>query len=182
MKIVVLTGSPRKNGNSAKLVAAFVDEAQKLGHEVTVFNTAYMKIAGCRDCGQCYKTGKPCATDDDFNKIAYAVEEAEGVVFASPLYWSGVSGFIKACIDRFCCFYLGERKIAKKGAMICCGDAATITALEHGFSGVFAIYRGLFRYFNGVHVGEVLVPGVSEPDDVLNTDGLERARELARKF
>jgi len=182
MKIVVITGSPRKNGNSAKLVEAFVDEARKIGHEVTVFNSAFMKISGCCDCRKCYSLGKPCVIDDDFNTLACAVEEAEGIVLASPMYWSGLTSHIKAVLDRCACFYIGKRKLGKKSAIISCCDAATVVALGSGFTGVFAIYRALIKNFNGVHVGEVIVPKVSNPDDVLKTDGLEQARELARKF
>ena len=70
MKIVVITGSPRKRVNSFAMTEAFVTEAKKKGHEITRFDAAFMKIGGCHACGTCYKTGKACSFDDDFNIIA----------------------------------------------------------------------------------------------------------------
>ena len=60
-KAVVITGSPRKGGNSFAMVDAFVDAAEKLGHEVTRFDAAFMKIGGCHACETCYSAGKECA-------------------------------------------------------------------------------------------------------------------------
>ena len=69
-KIVVITGSPRANGNSAAMAAAFVKAAEEKGHEVARFDAAMMNVGGCRACCGCFKSGKACAFDDDFNKIA----------------------------------------------------------------------------------------------------------------
>lgn len=60
-KVVVITGSPRKGGNSFAMVDAFVDAAEKLGHEVARFDAAFMKIGGCHACETCYSAGKECA-------------------------------------------------------------------------------------------------------------------------
>ena len=70
MKITVITASPRKNGNSFAMTKAFIDEAERLGHTVNRFDAAFMKIGGCHACQACYKTGKACSFDDDFNIIA----------------------------------------------------------------------------------------------------------------
>lgn len=69
-KIVVITGSPRKNGNSFAMTDSFIDSAIEKGHTVTRFDAAMMKIGGCHACETCYKTGKACSFDDDFNTIA----------------------------------------------------------------------------------------------------------------
>ena len=70
MKITVITGSPRKNGNTFALVDAFVKAAEARGHEIVRFDAAMMKIDGCHACMTCFKTGKACSFDDDFNIIA----------------------------------------------------------------------------------------------------------------
>ena len=84
-KIIVITGSPRKNGNSFAMTDAFIKEAEKKGHSVTRFDAAAMNVGGCHACETCYKTGKACSFDDDFNVIAPAVLEADVVVFSMPV-------------------------------------------------------------------------------------------------
>ena len=83
-KIVVITGSPRKDGNSFAMTDAFIRAAQAKGHTVTRFDAAMMKIGGCHACETCFKTGKACSFDDDFNLIAPAVLEADALVFTMP--------------------------------------------------------------------------------------------------
>ena len=84
MKIVVVTGSPRKHGNSFAMTDVFIREAERCGHTVKRFDAAFMKIGGCHACQTCFKSGKACSFDDDFNLIAPVILEADAVVFASP--------------------------------------------------------------------------------------------------
>lgn len=86
-KIVVITGSPRKNGNSFAMTEAFIKAAEKKGHTITRFDIATMNVGGCRACETCFKTGKACSFNDDFNTIAPAIQEADAVVFSTPVYW-----------------------------------------------------------------------------------------------
>ena len=86
-KIVVITGSPRRNGNSFAMTEAFIRAAEAKGHTVTRFDAADMKLGGCNACETCYKTGKACSFDDDFNTVAPAVLEADAVV--SPCRCTG---------------------------------------------------------------------------------------------
>ncbi|WP_300851916.1 flavodoxin family protein, partial [uncultured Bacteroides sp.] len=90
MNIVVITGSPRKNGNSFAMTAAFVRRAEELGHTIRRFDAAFLKIGGCRACETCYKTGKACSFDDDFNAIASAILEADVVVYTMSVYWYSI--------------------------------------------------------------------------------------------
>ena len=83
-KIVVLTGSPRKGGNSFAMTDAFIQAAEEKGHEVVRFDAAMMKVGGCHDCRTCYSTGMACTYDDDFNRIAPELETADAVVFTMP--------------------------------------------------------------------------------------------------
>jgi len=182
MKITVITGSPNQNGNSAKLVEAFTDESRKMGNDVTVFNTAFMKIAGCRHCGKCYTLGRPCVMNDDFNTIANAIDVSNAVVLASPLYWGSFTSQIKACIDRFACFYYSRHYSPKKCALIACCQGKSVITYDTGFSGMISTYLGIVQILSGVHVGMVLVPHVLDNDDILKTDGLKQARELAKLF
>ena len=66
-KIMVIKGSSRKGGNSNSMADAFIQAAKDLGHEVVECNAANMNLNGCHGCMTCYKTGKACSFDDDFN-------------------------------------------------------------------------------------------------------------------
>ena len=95
MKITVITGSPRKHGNSFAMTEAFIKAAEQRGHTIQRFDAAFMKIGGCHACMTCYKTGKACSFDDDFNLIAPAILESDAVVFSMPVYWYSIPAQIK---------------------------------------------------------------------------------------
>ena len=85
--IVVITGSPRRNGNSFAMTKAFTNACEAKGHSVTRFDAAFMNIEGCMACENCYKTNHACIAHDDFNTIAAAVEKADLVLLSCPVYW-----------------------------------------------------------------------------------------------
>ena len=130
-KVVVVTGSPRKNGNSFAMTDAFIQAAQAKGHTVTRFDAAMMKIGGCHACETCYKTGKACSFDDDFNTIAPAILEADAVVFTMPVYWYSIPAQIKGVIDRMFSFVVGGKSIAgKECAIIACCEEAEMDVMD----------------------------------------------------
>ena len=90
-RILVITGSPRRNGNSFAMTDAFVKAAEERGHSVKRFDAAMMKLGGCHACETCYKTGKACSFDDDFNIIAPEILEADAIVFTMPVYWYSIA-------------------------------------------------------------------------------------------
>ena len=100
MKIVVLTGSPHKNGTSNTLAREFIRGAEEAGHEVLRFDTAFLKIHPCIGCDHCGMNG-PCAFNDDMPKILDAILDSDMLVFATPIYYFGFSAQIKSAIDRF---------------------------------------------------------------------------------
>ena len=102
-KIVVLTGSPRRNGNSFAMTAAFIKAAEAKGHSVTRFDTAFMDIGFCHACMTCYKKGQPCSFKSDFNgAMADAILEADGIVFTTPVYWYSIPAQLKISSCRHC--------------------------------------------------------------------------------
>ena len=178
-KIVVITGSPRANGNSAAMAAAFVKAAEEKGHEVARFDAAMMNVGGCRACCGCFKRGKACAFDDDFNKIAPEIEAADAVVFTMPVYWYTMPAQIKAVLDKFYSFFVAGREIGgKKCALISCCEAED----EKTFDGVRFAYEQSVGLIGWQSVGEVLVPAVNAAGDIEKTDGCARAAALAELF
>ena len=178
-KIVVITGSPRKGGNSFAMTDAFIAAAQAAGHTVERFDAAFMKIGGCHACETCFKTGKACSFDDDFNIIAASILTADAVVFTMPVYWYSIPSQIKGVIDRIYSFCVAGKDIAgKQCALIACCEEEDMTVLD----GVRIPYERTIALLKWKSVGEVLVPGVLNRGDIQKTDGVARAAALAAKF
>ena len=175
-KIVVITGSPRKNGNSFAMTQAFIEAAEAKGHTVTRFDAAMKKIGGCHACETCYSTGKACTFDDDFNTIAPAILEADAIVFTMPVYWYSIPAQIKGVIDRIFSLVVGGKDIAgKECALITCCEEDDMTVMD----GVRIPIERMAALNKWKMVGEVLIPGVLNAGDIDKTDGCKKAAELA---
>ena len=178
-KIVVITGSPRKGGNSFAMTDAFISAAEAEGHEVTRFDAAFARLGGCHACETCFSTGKACSFDDDFNKIAPYIEQADAVVFTTPLYWYSYPSQIKAVIDKLYSLCVGKRQISgKKCALVACCEEEDVRVLD----GIKQPYERMIALLGWESVGEVLVPGVLNKGDIDRTDGCKRAAELAKSI
>ena len=178
-KMVVITGSPRKNGNSFAMTDAFMKAAESKGHTVTRFDAAMMNIGGCRACETCFKTGKACSFDDDFNRIAQAVLEADAVIFTMPVYWYSIPAQMKGVIDRLYSLVVGGKDIAgKECALIACCEEEDLTVLD----GVRIPMERTAALIKWKMVGEVLVPGALHAGDIEKTDGCKRVAALADAF
>lgn len=98
--IVILSGSPRKNGNTNLLCRQFQQGAEEAGHSVRFIPLAEKRIGFCRACDACMHNGGVCIQKDDMADILCAFQQADVVVLATPVYFYGVSAQMKACIDR----------------------------------------------------------------------------------
>ena len=178
-KIVVITGSPRKNGNSFAMTDAFIKSAEAKGHTVTRFDAAMKNVGGCRACETCFKTGKACSFDDDFNIVAPAVLEADAVVFTMPVYWYSIPAQIKGVIDRLFSFVVGGKDISgKECALITCCEEDDMSVMD----GVRIPIERSAALMKWHMVGELLIPGVLNVGDIEKTDGCKQAAALAEKF
>lgn len=178
-KIVVITGSPRKQGNSFAMTEAFIKAAEAKGHTVTRFDTSFMKIGFCHACETCYKTGKACSFDDDFNTIAPAILEADAIVFSTPVYWYSIPAQIKGVIDKLFSLVVGGKNIAgKECALITCCEEEDVSVMD----GVRIPIERSAALIKWDMVGEVLVPGVFEVGAINKTDGCAQAVALADKI
>lgn len=178
-KIVVITGSPRKDGNSFAMTDAFIQAAEAKGHQVTRFDAAMRRVGGCRACETCFKTGKACSFDDDFNAVAPAILEADAVVFTMPVYWYSIPAQIKGVIARLYSFCVAGKDVAgKECAMIVCCEEEDPSVMD----GVRIPLERSAALLNWKMAGEVLVPGVLKPGDIAKTDGCQQAAALAESF
>ena len=174
-KIIVLNGSPRKNGNTSALVKAFRDGAESAGHSVTEFWLGGMKINGCRGCCAGGKNPEsPCVQKDDMDQIYPAYKEADVVVLASPLYYWTISGQLKCAFDRLFAVaecdpnYTNPRK-----------ESALLMAAEgNGFEETVYWYDRLMGHIGWKDCGKVLCGGVMAVGDIEGKPELEEARRL----
>ena len=117
MKILVLNGSPRVNGNTAAMVNAFAEGAKEKGHEVTVVSVCQKKIAGCLACEYCHTKGNGrCVQNDDMQDIYPVLDEAEMIVLASPIYYHSFTGQLQCAVNRI--YALDKPKNLKKAALL----------------------------------------------------------------
>ncbi|MDE5593005.1 MAG: flavodoxin family protein [Clostridiales bacterium] len=175
-KIVVITGSPRKNGNSFAMTDAFIAAAQAKGHVVTRFDAAMQKVGGCHACETCFKSGKACSFDDDFNKLAPSILDADAVVFTTPVYWYSYPAQIKGVIDRLFSFCVAGKDVAgKECALITCCEEDDTSVMD----GVRIPYERTAALLKWKSIGEVLIPSVLNVGDINKTDGCKKSAALA---
>ena len=131
MKILVLNGSPRPRGNTAKMAAAFREAAEEAGHEVNVVDVCRKNISGCLACEYCHGKGHG--------------QYANMLILASPIYYHGISGQLKCAIDRFySALYPAAPGTLKKVAMfLSSGDPDMYEGAKFSFDGDFLGYLGL---------------------------------------
>lgn len=175
-KIVVITGSPRKNGNSFAMTEALIRAAEERGHSITRFDAAFQNVGICHACETCFQTGKACSFDDDFNVIAPAILDADVVVFSMPVYWYSIPAQIKCVIDKLFSFCVAGKDIAgKECALIACCEENDMSVMD----GVRIAIERSAALLKWTMVGEVLIPGVLNAGDIEKTDGCKQAAALA---
>ena len=146
MNILVLNGSPRPRGETAKMVAAFRAAAEGAGHTVTVIDVCRLNIHGCLACEYCHGKGQGvCVQKDDMQQIYEKLPETDMLVLASPIYYHNISGQLKCVIDRFyAALYPKAPERLKKAAMfLASGDADMDVGARFSFEGDFLGYLGL---------------------------------------
>lgn len=99
-KILVILGSPRKNGNTEILANSFIAGAEAMGNQIQKISLQGMKINGCFGCDYCSRNDGKCVQKDDMNILYDKLAWADIVVFASPLYFFGISAQLKTVVDR----------------------------------------------------------------------------------
>lgn len=114
MKITILNGSPRHNGNTQIMADTFAKAAQENGHTATVLNIANLHIRGCMDCKYCYSHEGKCVQDDDMKKVFAELSDTDLLVFASPVYWFDITAQLKTVIDRMYAWEVSDFRSTKQ--------------------------------------------------------------------
>lgn len=176
MKVLVINGSPRKDGNTALAVEEFVKTIEEQGIEAEVVRIGSMDIRGCIACNSCAARGC-CVFDDEVNVLAKQFEEADGLVVATPVYYASANATLIACLDRL--FYSTPfDKTMKVGASIAVarrgGCSATFDELNKYFT-ISGMPVASSQYWNSVH-------GRKLGDARGDLEGMQTMRTLARNM
>ena len=156
MKIAVFNGSPRKQ-NTAAMIDAFCEGAKAAGHEVEVYHVGRMNIAGCKGCEYCHTKGSgSCIQQDDFDKLLPAYRESDMIVFASPIYYFGMTAQTEAAIQRVYC--IGKPQKATKAALL-------LSAGSCGFESAIAQFEGYMDYAQIENAGVITAAGAENKSE-----------------
>ncbi|MDD6049687.1 MAG: flavodoxin family protein [Clostridiales bacterium] len=176
MKVLIINGSPRENGNTALALKEMAEVFAAQGVEAEIITVGNKAIRGCVACGGCKKKGQ-CVFDDAVNEVAPKFEAADGIVVASPVYYAGANATLMAFLQRL--FYSTPfDKTMKVGASVCIarrgGCSATYDEMNK-FFGISGMPIAASQYWNSVHGG---APGEAAQD----AEGLQTLRALARNM
>ncbi len=176
MKVLLINGSPKANGNTALALREMETIFAQQGIETELIHVGNQAIRGCIACGHCYEHGK-CAIDDLVNEVAPKFEACDGLVVGSPVYYASANSTLTAFLDRL--FYSTRfSKTMKVGASVAVarrgGCSATFDQLNKYFT-ISGMPVASSQYWNSVHGG---APGQAEQD----AEGMQTMRTLARNM
>ncbi|MBR4919912.1 MAG: flavodoxin family protein [Prevotella sp.] len=171
MNILIISGSPRKGGNTELLAEAFAKGAAE--HHVEIVSVRNYQVNPCLGCNACFKTNGICAQKDDMDIIYEKMNQADMLVIASPVYFYGISAQLKAVIDRFH-NPIRDTFHIKKMALLLVGAAS----LPELFDAILTEYNLCLKFFNIEDAGKVLVRGVKDKGDIKGTRFIEEAYQL----
>lgn len=175
-KVLILSGSPRKNGNSDLLCNEFLRGAEESGHTVEKIRVQEKRIACCLGCYACRDTGV-CAIQDDMAQVMQSIIDCDVLVLASPVYFYSIDAQLKAVIDRTVCRWTEVRN--KEMYYIVTAADEERSALET----TLACMRGYADCIEGaVEKGVIYGSGVYEAGAVRQTALMQQAYEMGKNI
>ncbi len=188
-RVLVLSSSPRRDGNSRLLATAALDGAREAGHSAELVHLDDHLGAFLRDCRVCRSAEGHCTIEDGFEALfREKFLPADGVVLATPVYWYGVSGQLKTFFDRMFCYIAASHPESERIADDMLGkEIALLLSSEESYPGaslgILHEIQEYARYTHSPFVGHVQGIG-NKRGDVLRdpADPVGRARELGRRL
>lgn len=175
-KVVLINGSPNEHGCTFTALSEAEKSLNANGIETEMVQVGKKPIAGCIACGKCHETGK-CIFNDKVSELAERLDEFDGIVVGSPVYYAGPSGQICCFLDRL--FYTGSHKLCGKAA-------ASVVSCRRG--GATAAFDRLNKYFTICNMNVVGSQYWNQvhghcPEDVLrDEEGLQTMRTLGENM
>lgn len=187
MKLLVLQGSPRKNGNTERVVAKALAPVRAAGHEVEIVRVADLAIAGCRECFACQRRfDEPgCAVEDDFGGVASRLLAADLTLWAAPVFCWSFPAQIKAVLDRCYCLFKFR---AQPPRVLIAGKrfALVLTAGGDEYEGAencVAAFDKFMEYGQVKAAGRLVIAHAGQPEEVEADAGIAaRAEAFGRSL
>ena len=177
MNIVILQGSPNLKGSTGILAEKFTMGAEEAGHKVKRLDLSKMNIKPCTGCVACGYEG-PCVQKDDNEILKKEILGADMIVFATPLYYYGMSAQLKIAVDRFCSYNSSLHAKHMRSALL----AVAWNADDWTFDALSAHYKTLVRYCNFNDQGMVLGYGCGTPGMTKRSRAVRDAYELGKQI
>ena len=174
-KVLIISTSMRKNGNSDMLAGAFARGAEEAGNEVETVSLVDKRIAFCRGCFACQKTGR-CIIDDDAVSVTEKISDAEVVVWATPIYYYEMTGQMKTMIDRANALFVKDYQF-RDVYMLSTAAEEDASACERAITGL----KGWIACFpKSRFAGSVFAGGVTDKGDITGSKALDEAYDMGR--
>lgn len=177
MQIVILMGSPNRNGSTSILVDSFARGAREAGHSCEIVDVCRADVHPCIGCVRCGYEG-PCVQKDGVETIRASLLAADMVVFATPLYYYGMTAQLKTVVDRFCAYNGSLSGKHLRSALL----AVAWNADDWTFEALQAHYRTLVRYLSFTDQGMVLGRGCGTPAMTKRSRYPDEAYRLGREL
>lgn len=176
-KVLILSGSPRRGGNSDTLCDRFMEGALEAGNEVEKIFVAGKKIAPCMACYYCRTHRGACAIKDDMADVLQKMIDADVIVLSSPVYFYSISAQLKALIDRTVARWLEVRNKEFYYIMTAAEDSDNV------MDTTLACFRGYADCVEGaVEKGVIYGKGVYERGEILDKSAMRDAYEMGRSI
>lgn len=172
MKILILNGSPRPDGNTVAMIKAYAEGAKEAGHSIQIVDVCRKNIGGCLACEYCHTKGNgKCIQQDDMQEVYPLLEEAEMIVLASPIYYHSFTGQLQCAINRI--YALDKPKKLRKAALLLSSESDLV------YSGAIFEYQNSFQqYLHLEDCGMFAAHDEENKSEVLLTKLKEAGRKL----
>lgn len=177
MKVLLINGSPRKEGNTFIALSEVARTLEENGVETRIISIGKKAVQGCIACNKCFELGHCIFSDELYNKVREEMKTSDALVVGSPVYYAGPNGSLCALLDRF--FYSSSEYLQYK-------PAAAVAVARRG--GASVTFDRLNRYFSITNMPIVpsqywnLVHGLNPGDAKEDAEGLQTMRTLARNM
>ena len=175
-KVLILSSSPRKGGNSETLAAAFAKGALEAGHQVEIVHLREKQYGFCKGCMACVKLGH-CVIRDDAVEIAAKMHDADVLTFATPVYYYSISGQLKTMLDRANPLYDSDYTFTKAYLLATAAEDEPETV-----EGAEKAVQGWVDCFPRCKLVEtVFAGGVNGVGDIAGHPALDRAYQIGKE-
>ncbi|HKK69078.1 MAG TPA: flavodoxin family protein [Bacteroidales bacterium] len=186
MKVISLLGSAKKKGNTATALKWVEEEIQSAGHEIESVYLNALTINGCLGCAKCKETSDEigCAQKDDAEKVLHQMIRSDLIIFASPLYFWGVTSQLKSIIDRSWSLVTnyhqpGHQSLieGKRLALLVTGGGP----YENNAEPTFFAFNKLINFYKTINIGELFL-GQCKGIETMDETKKQQAQDFARKI